>query len=90
MTEKRTRKNRTPAKRTSPAKTDGDSDAAEAADGIDQLFPELGDLPEKQRMAVASMMMRYSGPLPTPDMMKGYNDAIPDGAERIMRNWEDQ
>lgn len=32
----------------------------------------------------------YSGPLPHPDMLKKYNEAVPDGAERILKMVEKQ
>ena len=32
----------------------------------------------------------HSGPLPTPEMLAQYNEIIPNGAERIMNQWENQ
>lgn len=38
-----------------------------------------------QLLFTASKTEISSGPLPHPDLVKGYNEIIPDGAERIMR-----
>jgi uncharacterized membrane protein len=32
----------------------------------------------------------FRGPIPSPHLLKGYNETIPDGAERIMRKFEQQ
>lgn len=36
------------------------------------------------------MRMTFSGPLPPPDLLAGYNAALPDGAARIVRLAEEQ
>lgn len=33
---------------------------------------------------------RYSGPLPHPNLLRAFNDIIPNGAERIMQDYETQ
>lgn len=40
----------------------------------------------KKEISVAS----FAGPLPPPDIMAGYNEAVPNGAERIMKMAESQ
>lgn len=42
--------------------------------------PELRQIIRREVLAVAS----FSGPLPPPEILARYNEAIPDGAERIM------
>lgn len=39
--------------------------------------------PQEQKSLVAAL--KYSGPLPPPDLLCQYSNAVPDGAERIMR-----
>lgn len=47
--------------------------------------------PVSQRTHVsASLTQTFSGPLPPPDLLIRYNDAVPDGADRILRMAESQ
>jgi uncharacterized membrane protein len=62
-----------------------------------QQLPEeaqsfLKDLPGPQKKAMIALLMAQSwkGPLPPPEVLKGYNEAIPDGAERILKMAENQ
>lgn len=32
----------------------------------------------------------FSGPVPDPDTLRAYSEIVPNGAERIFKNWEDQ
>lgn len=49
------------------------------------------DLPVSTREAVLSAVhLEFSGPLPHPQLLNQYNEALPDGAERVMRLTEDQ
>src|SRR5882757_310595 len=56
----------------------------------------INDLPGPQQKAVQAILVAFQiqrswrGPLPPPDILKGYNDAVPDGAERILRMAEKQ
>lgn len=65
-----------------------------------QKFESLmEDLPEPQQKAVHALLFAlslkiektsWSGPLPPPAILQGYNDSIHDGAERIFRMAEGQ
>jgi uncharacterized membrane protein len=66
----------------------------EEKDGNADVIPEeveviLRDLPEVQQKAVRAVIIGVSyqrawkGPLPPPDILKEYNDAFSNGAERI-------
>ncbi len=62
----------------------------------EEVKPILKKLPEKEKNTVVSAIMALSvkrmwtGPIPPPDILAGYNDIIPDGAERILRMAEKQ
>lgn len=63
------------------------SSAVSASDGprsnlLDDA--QSGEFPEE----IIQLAMRYAGPLPPPGMLKQYNDALPDGADRIVSSWE--
>jgi uncharacterized membrane protein len=52
-------------------------------------------LPEEEQKKLAKLVMvsveqRFSGPLPPPSILEGYNAALENGAERIMRMAEKQ
>lgn len=61
---------------------------------IDQVAPLLTPLKPAERERVLNIVQtavhQYQGPLPPPDMMRGYNAEIPDGANRIMALLEKQ
>lgn len=63
---------------------------------IQELENILEDLPKEKRKEVVSALMlqfertSWKGPLPPPDKLKEYNDAVSDGAERILRMTEKQ
>lgn len=44
----------------------------------------------RQIVAQVAAAQSFSGPLPPPDVLARYNDAVPNGAERIMRMAEKQ
>ena len=55
---------------------------------------EDDEIPAKKQSEIASILLRaiaierkssFSGPIPPPDILKGYNSVIKEGAERIMR-----
>ena len=56
----------------------------------------LEQLPEQERKKVIMLLMRvsksmsYKGPVPHPDIVKGYNEVIPNGGERILAMSEKQ
>lgn len=60
----------------------------------DQVEELLGALrsasPEEAKILVRSITssQSWSGPLPPPQALKEYSDAIPDGGDRIVANWE--
>jgi uncharacterized membrane protein len=58
-----------------------DSDDAEVLEGL-----HGSEVPEE----VVQLAMRYAGPLPPPRMLSQYNDALPDGAHRIVTSWENE
>ncbi len=50
------------------------------------VAPDLKKLPKNQILALSQTIHKvHSGPLPTPEDIKEYNDFIPNGAERIMK-----
>jgi uncharacterized membrane protein len=67
-----------------------------------QLSKEIDEIiqyvPEDKRNEVIRIITKlsintssaFSGPLPPPTLLKGYNDLIPNGAERIMKMTENQ
>ena len=68
---------------------------------MDIVIPEeveelLEDMPEPQRKAVRAILVGVSyqrmwrGPLPPPDILKQYNDAFPDGAQKIFESSQQQ
>ncbi len=73
-------------------------------DNIEKKDPSLlKDIPNKEDfterfMGLACSTLTYSstteryheGPLPTPEILNGYNQLIPNGADRIMRVFENQ
>lgn len=57
----------------------------------------IKDLPEPQRKAVTAIFVGLSikrqvfrSPIPPPDILKGYNEIIPNGADRILKQSEQQ
>ncbi len=62
----------------------------------DMVIPEeaqqlLENLPENaQRAVLAIIRQSWQGPLPPPDVLREYNEIIPNGAERIFKMAENQ
>lgn len=61
----------------------------------DELKIILAGLPEDQRKAILGVLVSvkrssFSGPIPHPEILAGYNDAVKDGAERILSMAERQ
>lgn len=65
----------------------------------EELRPILQDLPDPQKRAVEAILFglgisikreSFRSPLPPPSHLKGYNDVIPNGAERILTMAEKQ
>lgn len=59
--------------------------------------PSIQKLPSKQRqelikatISVISISKSHSGPLPDVETLEGYNQIIPNGAERLMKQVEEQ
>ena len=46
--------------------------------------------PVGRELRIISAHSKFSGPIPPPSILAGYNDIIPDGAERIFRMAEKQ
>ncbi len=65
--------------------------ANKKAELLENLFDNL---PEKERSQVSQRFSvsieSHSGPLPSPEQLKFYNDIIPNGADRIMQMAENQ
>ena len=64
---------------------------------LKELKVIIHDLPEPQQKAIQAILLvisskkeSYKSPMPPPDILKGYNDAIPNGADRILRMVENQ
>jgi len=60
----------------------------------EEVKPILKKLaPNEQQIVVKALIQvkrTWTGPMPPPDILAGYNDIIPDGAERILRMAEKQ
>lgn len=70
-------------------------DGAELLKGTD-LPSEMVDLfdslpqPAREKLMAIIAMKSFRGPIPPPEILKGYNDIIPNGAERILLMAEEQ
>jgi uncharacterized membrane protein len=62
-----------------PAKPDPISELAE-------LLP--GTAPVQERVAAVMRQTKFQGPIPHPDIFKGYGEVVPDAPERILRVFE--
>jgi uncharacterized membrane protein len=66
----------------------------EAASAVlEELEPEVGEIfdrldPDKKR--VVSRMFQYSGPVPPPELLRGYAEVYPDAPEKIFSLAENQ
>lgn len=62
----------------------------------EELKPILKKLGEKEQKTIVSAMIAltvkrsWTGPIPPPNILLGYNEVVPDGAERILRMAEKQ
>jgi uncharacterized membrane protein len=62
----------------------------------DDIARVIKELPEEERTKFISAFLisvrktSYSGPIPHPDIAKGWNDIVENGAERIMKQAETQ
>ena len=64
---------------------------------LKELRVMLHDLPEPQQKALQAILLvisskkeTYKSPIPAPDVLKGYNETIPNGADRILTMVENQ
>lgn len=55
-----------------------------------QVDAEMEEQREQVRQVVTSVMSEFSGPLPPPSIMKGYEDIVPGSADRILSMAENQ
>lgn len=72
-------------------------DELEPRDGGEIASPDIGDVadaagvdPVSMQQAALGMRLTFSGPLPPPGVLAEYNNALPDGADRIVRLTEGQ
>jgi uncharacterized membrane protein len=62
----------------------------------EELKTILAGLPEEQRTAILGVFISvkrsssFSGPIPHPDILSGYNDVVKEGAERVLAMAERQ
>lgn len=88
-----------------PSKSGRGGQNKEVAKPFDISMPEIDVIPEDVKpilkgmpikdqqimvRALVSVSRTFAGPIPPPDLLAGYNDIIPDGAERILRMAEKQ
>lgn len=82
-----------------PQKEEDEQKVASSKDGELQRFLEnpeiIKALPEEEQKKLARLVMvsveqRFSGPLPPPSILDGYNQAVENGAERIVKMAEKQ
>lgn len=71
-----------------------DEETQEVEETLQEILPEeVKDIPKDQLRRIISVVMKqshHSGPIPSPDSMAKYNEVIPDGANRIMVQSEEQ
>jgi uncharacterized membrane protein len=69
--------------------TPGEEKAPADAEVVDG---QVADEPTRDQLVgiLARFQSEFSGPLPPPGMLARYNDALPDGADRIVKMAEDQ
>jgi uncharacterized membrane protein len=73
----------------------GDLESPESDTQTKEELPDIEILEALKRdpqkvLQVLEQASHFSGPMPPPEVMKGYNEVAKDGAERIFKNWEDQ
>lgn len=51
-----------------------------------EIIDKLQKLPKEERDDLIATMEMYSGPIPHPDILKGYQKLYPDAAKRIIEN----
>lgn len=80
-----------------PKRLSKKSEAVVMADGPipEQAKAALADLPERERRAVLALIrirssQTWMGPIPPPEVLKGYNDLVPGSADRILTRMEKQ
>jgi uncharacterized membrane protein len=66
------------------------------SDELESIFDGI-DIPENQKEQIEQRIFQkivfqsmYSGPLPQPDTLQGYNDAVVNGGERVFKQFENQ
>lgn len=59
---------------------------AERLSRLESLFQTDGE----DASILMALAQHYSGPLPPPEMLERYANTIPDGADRIVKGWEDE
>ena len=64
-------------------------DAADA-ELVEQPPQVVQALPPKQQQQLLIQAQRFSGPLPHPAILKGYDEVVPGSANRIMTQFEEQ
>ncbi len=77
----------------SPDKNGEDSLPDKEIFNPDEFKPILDKLPEGERRKLQialSVKRSWTAPFPPPDILKGYNDAVPNGADRILKMAENQ
>jgi uncharacterized membrane protein len=66
----------------------GEHDPRVARDEV--IDGEVSDEPTREQLVQILAHSAFSGPLPPPGMLAQYNDAVPDGADRIVKMAEEQ
>ncbi|MEQ1745969.1 MAG: DUF2335 domain-containing protein [Saprospiraceae bacterium] len=76
-----------PPAQNEPPYTEPSQEDALSSDVSEDDQPEIAeltsDLPPERRAAIMSLFRSYRGPVPPPDFLKGYNDVVNNGAERL-------
>lgn len=79
-----------PHNATGPVGGGGRSNQPVDAKSVEELFESLPKARQQRLIATYSVESHYSGPLPQAAELAAYNEAIPDGAHRIMEMAERQ
>lgn len=70
--------------------TSPSNDSVLAATGDDGDFEDFHEVPESALVGVLTTRSEFRGPIPHPQLLKQYDEALPGSAERILRMAEQE
>ncbi len=82
------RKSETSINEVNSLEKDGQNDLIDA---IEQIEPIIEKLPEEERKIVMRVVLsQFKGAIPPPEILVAYNDAVPNGADRLLKMTENE